>query len=146
MYRFSAYVVFFEFSACMSVYLCRPTALILHVCCLIYNKVLVLRSVHPFCISHPFTQPPNPILYNAFQSARHPKVPLREASAPHLMRGWTHSTQHPKQYLDRFSRFCTAHGRESLYFTMGRHSPLKIAASHGDLDLHLIHGSLGQLE
>jgi len=34
-----------------------------------------------------------------------------------------HPTQQPKQYLDRFSRFCTAHGRESLYFAMGAHFP-----------------------
>ena len=27
--------------------------------------------------------------------------------------------------------FCTAHGRASLYFTMGRSFPLKIAAFHG---------------
>jgi len=33
---------------------------------------------------------------------------------------WTHLTQHPK--LDRFRRFCTTHGRESLYFTIGHHS------------------------
>ena len=26
-----------------------------------------------------------------------------------------------KRQLDRFSRFCTTHGRVSLYFTMGRH-------------------------
>jgi len=25
----------------------------------------------------------------------------------------------PKRQVDRFSRFCTAHGRKSLYFTMG---------------------------
>jgi len=30
---------------------------------------------------------------------------------------WTHPSPHPKGHLDRFSRFCTAHGRESLYFT-----------------------------
>ena len=31
---------------------------------------------------------------------------------------WTYLTQHSKLHLDRFSRFCTAHGRESLYFTV----------------------------
>jgi len=31
---------------------------------------------------------------------------------------WTHLTQHPKLHLDWFSRFHTAYGRESLYFTM----------------------------
>ena len=33
----------------------------------------------------------------------------------------------PKRHLDRFSHFCTAHGRESLYFTVGHPFPLKIA-------------------
>ena len=28
-----------------------------------------------------------------------------------------------KWHFDRFSHFCTAHGRESLYFTMGRPCP-----------------------
>jgi len=36
-----------------------------------------------------------------------------------------------KSHLDRFSHFCTAHGRKSLYFTIGRPSPpLKTASSH----------------
>jgi len=43
---------------------------------------------------------------------------------------WVHPTQHPKRHLDRFSRFCTAHGRKSLYFTMSAPFP-KIAPSHG---------------
>jgi len=30
----------------------------------------------------------------------------------------THPTLHPKLHLDRFSRFCTAYGTVSLYFTM----------------------------
>jgi len=29
----------------------------------------------------------------------------------------------PKRQIDRFSRFCTVHGRKSLYFTMGDHFP-----------------------
>jgi len=41
---------------------------------------------------------------------------------------WTHLTQHSKLHLDWHSRFCRAHGRESLYFTIGRHSPLKHAS------------------
>ena len=35
----------------------------------------------------------------------------------------------PKRQIDRFSHFCTAHNRKSLYFTMGNHFP-KIAPSH----------------
>jgi len=62
---------------------------------------------------------------------------------PHGMAHWRHiantielvlpSAQpnpQPKRQSDRFSRFCTAHGRKSLYFTMGDTSP-KIAHSHG---------------
>jgi len=107
----------------------------------------------------------------------------------------------PKLQIDRFSHFCTAHGRKSLYFAMGDHFPkialflggtgppsnswflepdrpdspsgitigsavftqvtaecpytsqcnapfpLKIAPSQwGDLDPHLLHGSLGPPE
>ena len=37
----------------------------------------------------------------------------------------------PKRHLDRLSPFCTAHGRESIYFTIGRPFPLKIATFHG---------------
>jgi len=33
---------------------------------------------------------------------------------------WAHQSTQPKPYLDRFSRFCTANGRASLCFTMGR--------------------------
>jgi len=56
---------------------------------------------------------------------------------------WTHPSTHPKRHLDRFSRFCTAHGRVSLYFTMCAAFPLKIAPSHGGaLDPCLIYGSL----
>jgi len=31
---------------------------------------------------------------------------------------WTYLSQHSKLHLDRFSRFCTAHGGEALYFTV----------------------------
>jgi len=33
---------------------------------------------------------------------------------------WAHPSLNPKRHLDRFSRFCTAHGRAFVYFTMGR--------------------------
>jgi len=42
---------------------------------------------------------------------------------------WTHLTQHLKLHLDRFSRFCTAHGRKSLYFTVCVRTRLKIRFS-----------------
>jgi len=49
-----------------------------------------------------------------------------------------HPRPYPKRHLDRFSRFCTSHGRESLYFTLGRSFPLKIAPSHGESGPHVI--------
>jgi len=36
---------------------------------------------------------------------------------------WIHPSPHSKRYFDRFSRICTAHGSESLYFTVGRPFP-----------------------
>jgi len=64
----------------------------------------------------------NPMLYNAVQLAppdtRKVYFPMG-ASTPHVIRGiWTHPTQHHELQFDRFSRFHTAHGRESLYFAM----------------------------
>jgi len=52
-----------------------------------------------------------------------------------------------KRHLDRFSRFCTADGRESLYFAMGRpifpsKLPLPTGRS-GPPSNDLIHGCLG---
>jgi len=46
----------------------------------------------------------------------------------------------PKRHLDRFSHFCTAHGRASLYFIIGR------LLTHGGPGPHLIHDSLGVSE
>jgi len=36
-----------------------------------------------------------------------------------------------QRHLDQFGRFCIAHGRVSLYFTMSLAFPLQIAASYG---------------
>jgi len=36
---------------------------------------------------------------------------------------WAYQSPQPKWHLNRFGNFCTAHGRESLYFTMGRPFP-----------------------
>ena len=41
------------------------------------------------------------------------------------------------------SHFCTAHGRVSLYFTMGRPLPSKLPLPTGGSGTHLRHGSLG---
>jgi len=56
---------------------------------------------------------------------------------------WAHPSPKPKRHLNRFSHFCTAHRRVSVYFTIGCPSFLKIAIPMGDLDPHLIHGSVG---
>jgi len=39
---------------------------------------------------------------------------------------WFLCPSKPKRHLDRFSRFCTAHRRVSLYFTMGLTVPSKL--------------------
>ena len=49
----------------------------------------------------------------------------------------------PKRQINQFGRFCTSHGRKSLYFTMGTHSP-KLIHLVWDLDPHLTHDSLSQ--
>jgi len=61
-----------------------------------------------FCTAYPFTQPQNSTLYNA----RHPK-----SAASH---GDIYTPCHTcfLDPPDRFRGFCTAHGRESLYFTV----------------------------
>ena len=62
-----------------------------------------------------------------------------------LVPPWAHSSPQPKQQIDRFSRFCTAHDRKSLYSTMG--APfLRIAPIHGGPGPHLAHDSLGPYE
>jgi len=43
-----------------------------------------------------------------------------------------HLSPQPKRQIDQFSRFCTAHRRKSLYFTMGAPFP-RIAPSHGGI-------------
>jgi len=72
-------------------------------------------------------------------------------SGLHLIHGSlvpSHPNQYSKRHLGRFSRLCRAPGRESLYFTMGRpFLPLKLTLSMGgDMDPHLIHGSLSPPE
>jgi len=57
----------------------------------------------------------------------------------------THLSPHPKWHVDQFSCFCTAHSRESLYFTMG--SPFPPQNCPFALGDHcLVHASLGPTE
>jgi len=50
----------------------------------------------------------------------------------------------PKQHLNQYIRFCTAHGRESYTLQWIVVSPQKLALSVKHLHPLLIHGSLGQ--
>jgi len=49
-----------------------------------------------------------------------------------------HSSPQPKRQINRFSRFCTAHCRKCLYFTMGDPFPPKLLLLVGDRDPHLL--------
>jgi len=59
---------------------------------------------------------------------------------------WAHSSPQPKRHLDRFSRFRTGDRRMSLYLQWDVLSPSKLPLPMGDLDPHLMHGSLGSPE
>jgi len=63
--------------------------------------------------------PPNPMLYNAFQSDRYSKsAPSHGSFTSHVIHvPLTCLTQHPKLHLKWFSHFCTAHDRDTVYFT-----------------------------
>jgi len=65
-------------------------------------------------------------------------------SGPHLIHAslWTHPSPQHKRHLHRFSRFCRAHGRKSLNFTMSATFP-KISPSHGGSGPYLTYDSLG---
>ena len=53
-----------------------------------------------------------------------------------------HRSPPPKRQIDRFSRFCTAHGRKFLYFRIGDTFPATVPSRWGHLDPHLTHDSL----
>jgi len=60
---------------------------------------------------------------------------------------WAHLCPNPKWHLHQFSRYCTAHGRESLDFTMGwAFFPLKLPFPIGGSELPSDTWFLGQLE
>jgi len=103
-----------------------------------------LRSLSTrFCTVHPFAQPPKSYVLQCFSIGQTPsKLPLTygDLNPISYMLPCVHPSPHPKRHLDRFSCFCTAHGIESLYFTMGRPFPSKLPLrGYGP---HLIHGSL----
>jgi len=47
---------------------------------------------------------------------------------------WPTPCPQPKRQIDQFSRFCTAHGRWSLYFTMGASLPQNCPTYGGHLE------------
>jgi len=51
-----------------------------------------------------------------------------------------------KLHVDRFNRLCTAHGRQSHWFTVGRPFPPHDCRFAWDSDAHLTHGFLGKPE
>ena len=61
-------------------------------------------------------------LYFTMRAPFLPKLPLPIGwSGPHLKHiPWARPRSQPKQHLDRFRRFCTAHRRVSLKYTMDR--------------------------
>jgi len=65
-------------------------------------------STHCFAQLTLLPKPPNPMLYNGFESARHSlkcMYPWRHLH-PHLIHlPWAHLIQHPKLHLNRFSHF-----------------------------------------
>ena len=80
------------------------------------------RRVHLFCTAHLFTQPPKSYALQCFSIGKKPLKLLlhvwRYGSirvSPYMF-PLAHTILHPKWHLDWFSWFCTAHGRESLYF------------------------------
>jgi len=77
------------------------------------------------CTDHPFTQPPNPMCITILSIGHtSSKVPLPvEASTPHVIPAWTHTTQHPILHLDRFSRFREEKGEEEEGFHTGTSFP-----------------------
>jgi len=67
------------------------------------------------------------------------------ANTTELLLPSAHLSPQSKWQIDQFRRFCTAHDKKSLYLQWTLLSP-KIAPSNGDLDPHLIRGSLGPPE
>jgi len=100
---------------------------------------LVLPSVHPSSQSKRKSigsavlaqlTAENPYIYNGFFLPQN--FSSDWVSGPQLIHGSCVSlSRKPKRRVDRFSHFCIDDRRVSLYFTMGRPSPLKIAPSHG---------------
>jgi len=70
------------------------------------------------------------------------KLVRKLANTIEIVLSSTKPSPQPKRQIDRFSRFCTAHGRKSLYFTMGAPFPKKFPFTWGESGPHLTHGAL----
>ena len=109
-----------------------------------------LRSVHPFFAQLTLLpNPQNPMFYNAFQLARHPRSVLP------MMGIYTHcntrSLDSPNSAYQTASRSVQPflHSSRQRVAILQNGPPiflLKNAPSHGGSGPHLIHGSLGQPE
>jgi len=101
------------------------------------------RLVQPFLhssrlVSSGILAPPGEYYWN-FAHLSYP------ANTIELVLPLAHLSPQPKRQIDWFGRFCTAHSRKSVYFTMGDSFP-KIAPSHGGSGAHLTRDSLGPSE
>ena len=79
-----------------------------------------LRSIHrpDFCAAQPVTQPRKSYALQCFPPHKKCPYPWGHLHLHVIYFSWTQPTQHPEMQFDRFSRFCSAHGRESPYFTL----------------------------
>ena len=82
-------------------------------------------------------------LYNGLPLSSKTVPSHRDLNPHHYMIPWALQSPQPKQHLDWFSRCFTAHRRVSLYFKMDHPSPPQNCPfPWGDVDPHVIHGSL----
>ena len=52
-----------------------------------------------------------------------------------IMLSWANTSPQTKRRLDRFSHFCTAHHKVSLYFAMGGPFPIKLTSSYSGVQI-----------
>ena len=83
-----------------------------------YDVQIVKIGSPFFCTAHHFTQPQNPMLYSAFQSAIHSKSTPSCGSTSHIIHvPWTHLTQHNKLHLAQLTAELVSWSLSSLFNT-----------------------------
>jgi len=87
-----------------------------------------------------------PVIANCIPKLAAMATSVSTSGPPSNVIPWAHPSPQPKRHLYRFSCFCTDDCRMSTQFTKGHPFPLRNCSFHGDLDPHLIHGSLGPPE